>query len=122
MPAEHCPEHEERTRMLIEDRQCIIAMKRERDSQFAQMKKSEDLIYTKLDNLESGKVSMGLFKWILSAIGAVAVLILGMLLNVSSEVSALATDMQVLTAETKAEARAEARQHRREEFERRQRD
>ena len=97
----HFPEHEDRTKLIIENTSCIAAMKRERDHQFRQMKDLQDEIFSKLNNLERGKVDMGTFKWLMTGVGAVAMLILITLMAQFGTMINIEADLRIMSAEVK---------------------
>jgi|GEM_PF-3202566 len=99
----HCPEHEQRTQCMAENTACIKAMKRERELQFKQMTETQEDIYDKLDGLEKEKVDMGMFKWIMSAVGAVSVMILVVLMAQAVTMAEMKADLRVLTIEVKGQ-------------------
>lgn len=97
----HCPEHEDRTRIIAENTACINAIKRERETQFRYMREIQTDIYGKLEHLEKAKVDMGTFKWIMSGLGAIAVLILVTLMAQFGTMTSIQADMRVMAAELK---------------------
>ena len=96
---EHCVDHENRTKLLIENAACIAAMKREREHQFVSMRDEANVMHSEIAKLKDGKVDSGMFKWIMSAVGAVAVMILITLMAQASTMSDIKADVRVMKAE-----------------------
>ena len=93
----HCAEHESRTQTIAENTACLLNLKRQREKEFDRMLEVQNDIYEQLDR----KVDMGTFKWIMSGLGSIAMLILITLMAQFGTMTTMQADMRVLTAEMK---------------------
>jgi hypothetical protein len=103
----HCKDHETNMARGIGNESCIASMMRQREKEFDRMTDIHEDIYGKLGNLEKGKIDMATFRWFMSGLGVIAVLIFVTLMGLSSSMSTVKADMRVLLAEVKAEAKSE---------------
>jgi hypothetical protein len=96
---EHCKEHESRTQTIAENTACLANLKRQREKEFDRMLEVQRDIYEQLES----KVDMPTFKWIMSAVGAIAIMILMTLWAQFGTMTTMQGDMRVIAAKIESE-------------------